>query len=474
MASRRDELRAHQFLKQRAVSALVVQQTDPEQPPFRRPSVAAWWSLALALLGLTVAGVLGLFTHKSSPKLEAGKTVIVEKGTGARFVFLNGRLEPVANYVSALLILGDHVGTQNLASSVLAGVPRGPAVGIAGAPDELPDGKHLLSGGWTMCSQPSISGSGGRIDRSVLLVGQRAAGGAAAGDRAVLVEVAATGRQYLIWHGYRHEIADPRAVSVGLALANEASVPVASAWVDVLPAGPMLAPIAVPGSGGPSRALLSRPETLAGQLFVVPVSDTVRQYYLAQATRLMPITPFQLNVQLAATATRAAYPGHSPQPIRLDPAEITLADQSIPASTASDLPRDRPAFISSDSPTASACAAFDDAGTAVPSIVVGATVPPESAQQATPGRSATGAPLADSVVVPAGHAALVSVVANGKAATGTLALVTDAGRLFPLASADVPKILGFAGMTPARVPAVLAARLPQGPALDPAQARQPP
>jgi hypothetical protein len=52
-------------------------------------------------------------------------------------------------------------------------------------------------------------------------------------------------------------------------------------------------------------------------------------------------------------------------------------------------------------------------------------------------------------------------------------LVTDAGELFPLASSDVPKILGYAGLTPTRVAAVLAARIPQGPALDPARARQP-
>lgn len=476
MASRRDELRAHQFLKQRTVSALVVQQTDPEQPPFRRPSVAAWGSLALALLGLAVAGVIGLFTHKSTPKLEAGKAVIVEKGTGARFVFLNGRLEPVANYSSALLILGDHLGTQTLDSSALAGVPRGPTVGIAGAPDELPDRKQLLSGGWTMCSQPAMRSSGSRVDRSVLLVGQDAAGGTALddrADRAALVTVAATGKQYLIWRGYRHEIADRRAVSAGLALAGEASIPVASAWVDVLPAGPRLGPIGMPGSGGGSRALLSRPQTRTGQLFVVPVSASARQYYLALADRLMPITPFQLEIQLAAPATRAAYGGRSPKPIRLDPAEVTLAFQASPATAASDPPLGRPAFVRPVSPTAAACAAFAP-GSTVPRVAIGATVPPALAQQATPGRSPNGAPLADRVAVPSGHAALVSVVANDQAAAGTLALVTDLGRLYPLATSDVPKILGYAGVTPVRIAATLAARLPQGPSLDPARARQPP
>jgi type VII secretion protein EccB len=473
MASRRDELRAHQFLKQRAVSALVVHQTDPEQPPFRRPSVAAWGSLAIALVGLAVAGVIGMVSHKKATTLQAGKSVIVEKGTGARFVFLNGRLEPVANYSSALLALGDHLDTQNVDGKTLMGIPRGPTVGIAGAPDELPDSKHLLSGGWAMCSQPSTNAAGGRVDSSVLLIGQQPGGGGGAGERAVLVSVAATGKQYLIWHGYRHEITDRRSVSAGLALAGESTIPVASAWIDVLPAGPVLAPVPVPGAGGASLALLSRPQTRTGQLFVVPVSGTARQYYLAQAKRLVAITPLQFEIQLAAPATRAAYPGASPHAVRLDPAELTLADQSTAAAAESDPPRDRPRFVTPDSPAAAACAAFG-AGSAVPSVSIGATLPPTTAQQATPGRSPTGAPLADRVAVPAGHAALVSIVANSQAAAGTLALVTDLGKLFPLASSDVPKILGYGGVTPTRVAAVLAARLPSGPALDPVAARQPP
>jgi len=58
MASRRDELRAHQFLKQRAVSALVVHQTDPNShrsaPERRRVGQPGVGSGALA-----VAGVIG-------------------------------------------------------------------------------------------------------------------------------------------------------------------------------------------------------------------------------------------------------------------------------------------------------------------------------------------------------------------------------------------------------------------------------
>jgi type VII secretion protein EccB len=471
VASRKDELRAHQFLKQRAVSALVVHETDPEQPPFRRPTMAAFVGLALALLGLAVAGVIGLLVHKKTTNLQAGKAVIVEKGTGTRFVFLNGHLNPVLNYSSALLILGSDLGTQSLDRSALVGIPRGPTVGIAGAPDELPDSKHLLKGPWTMCSQASTNTFGGRVDSSLLIVGQAPAGGASATNRAALINVTATGKQYLLWHGFRHEIAS-RAVSVGLALDGETSLTVAPAWLDVVPAGSPLAPIPVPGAGTPSQALPSRPETLIGQLFVVQVSPSVRQYYLAQANRLQPMTPFELDIQLAAPATQRAYPGRSPQPIRLDPAEVTLAEQSSSSSAASDPPPGRPAFVRPSAPTAPACAAFDP-GSAVPHIAVGSVLPDAALQQATRGRGLTGTPLADRIVVPPGQAALVTVVGTSRAAAGTLALVTDTGRLFPLASADVPKMLGYDGVTPVRVTATLAARVPLGPSLDPAVARQP-
>jgi len=470
VASRRDELRAHQFLKQRAVSALVIHETDPEQPPFRRPTLAMYWGIALTLLGLAVAGAIGLFSHHSALKLEAGKTVVVESGTGATFVYLGGQLHPVPNYTSALLVLGDHVPTQTVSRGDLLGIPRGTAVGIAGAPDDLPDRNHLLPGAWSMCSRPMTSTAGERTDEADLLVGSVPGGGTQVSSRAVLA--VAAGHEYLLWNGYRHQLSDRRVATAGLGLASEATVPVAPAWITVLPAGPDVAPVPVRGAGGPSRALPSRPDTRAGELFVVTVSDAVRQYYLALGDRLVPLTPFQLALQLAAPDTARAYPGHPPRPILLDPAAVTLADQASAPVAPSDLPRSRPGFVQAG-PMAAMCAGFDP-GSAVPRLLVGSTLPSASAGLANGGGTGRGgAPLADRIVVPPGRGALVTVIANAKAAAGTLALVTDAGRLFPLAGADVAKTLGYAGVTPVRVAASVAARIPLGPALDPAVAREP-
>jgi Type VII secretion system ESX-1, transport TM domain B len=89
------------------------------------------------------------------------------------------------------------------------------------------------------------------------------------------------------------------------------------------------------------------------------------------------------------------------------------------------------------------------------------------------GAATAGGPLADLVVVPPGRGALVEAVASPTATGGALSLVTDVGRRYPLPDAQVGGVLGYAGVTPVRVPAGLVAMLPVGAVLDPAAARQP-
>ncbi|NBH04274.1 type VII secretion protein EccB, partial [Amycolatopsis sp. SID8362] len=74
-------------------------------------------------------------------------------------------------------------------------------------------------------------------EESVLLAGAAPAGGAALGDRALLVELVTTGDRYLVWRGYRHHIEDYAAVGTGLALTAEPWARVGRPWLDVLPEG---------------------------------------------------------------------------------------------------------------------------------------------------------------------------------------------------------------------------------------------
>src|ERR1700753_2372120 len=100
MASRRDQLQSYQFMVQRVVSAVVMREPDPVQAPPRRGLGAVF---AGAMGGIIVAagfGFYGLLTHSGSQDWRVDGAVVVEKGTGAPYVYRDGTLYPTANYAS--------------------------------------------------------------------------------------------------------------------------------------------------------------------------------------------------------------------------------------------------------------------------------------------------------------------------------------------------------------------------------------
>lgn len=464
MASRRDLLQAHRFLGRRVHSALVIHETDPEQPPLRRPALAAWGSVALAVIALVAVGAYGYFRPGGNNAWRDGKSVIVVKETGARYVYVDAMLHPVLNYTSALLALGRNAPTRTISRESLVGVARGPAIGIPDVPDTLPAAKQLLTGGWSLCSERAADGAGTAVDRSVLLAGAGPAGARPLGDEALLVDVPASGDQYLVWRGYRHLIRQTDTVTVGLALRAEPLARVGHALVDILPAGATIAPLPVRDAGRPSHAVANRPGILIGQLLVVEAGGQ-RQHYLAEENRLRAISELQSEIQLASPGTTKAYPGNEPALIPLGVSAATAATLSTPVD--SDVPATRPRFASAAGPV---CVTYDD-GAAVPRLQVGGTLP--AASVPTAGRTAEGLPLADRVHVPPGRAVLAEVLPSAEARAGTLVLVTDQGRAFPLAGADVPAVLGYGNARPVRLPASLVSRVPLGAGLDPAHARDP-
>lgn len=468
MVSKRDQLQAYQFLVQRAISALVTRETDPEHPPFRRPAGAAFVSISLAIVSLAVAGLYGMIKPGGNSSWQKDSAVIVERETGTRYVYLNNRLYPVANYTSALLLLGDYHATEEVSRDSLAGVPRGPRIGIPDAPDALPGTDRLLTGSWSLCSVPASDVAGSQIEESVLLAGAAPRGGAGMGDNALLVELVSTGDRYLVWHGYRHRIVDYGTVGTGLTLASEPWARVDQAWLDVLPEGAPIGPLAVAQAGELSTALSGRTDIRTGMLLMVQTTGGGRQYYLAERDALRPITELQYNVQLAdAQMMSAAYPGDEPEPVPLAPALAAAARQLDPVDASADAaPGARPSIVRLSDQEATVCATFAP-GQAAPALTVNPGLPPVDPLSATARRSSNGTPLADRVYVPPGWAAVVEAMPSGQSPSGTLTVVTDLGRRYPLATPDVLKMLGYSSVTPVRLPAGLVSRLPEGPSLDP-------
>ncbi|TDD61783.1 type VII secretion protein EccB [Kribbella antibiotica] len=473
MATRKDQLHSHQFLGQRMVSALVTGETDPEQPPFRRPFLAAIGGLVIALIALAVVAVYGLVVPGGNKAWQAGDAVIVEKETGTRYVFLSGRLHPVANYASAVLALGKKAEARRVSQRSLQGAPRGPRIGILDAPDALPAAKQLLVGAWTLCSQPMLDQTGEPTSESVLLVGSQPLAAKPLATGALLVDVIGTRDKYLIANGFRYQVDKTIAVQAGLTLGAETSVHVGQAFVNGLPEGQPLTPLRLAGLGKPSSAVPGRKSRI-GEVFMVRSMSGSRQYYVAIADRLVMMSELQAAIQLAYTPMKAAYGGKAPTVRELNPTSLGRVQppaDPMTAGTDGRLPQSRPDFAKPGNDS-TVCAVYAP-GSAVPTILVDAQLPPRDPAMITPKRGPEGTALADRVVVPPGTAAVAEVMPSTRTPAGTLVVVTDVGRAYPLIDPDLLKLFGYDTTQPVRFPAGLVARIPQGPGLDPVRALRP-
>ena len=96
MATRRDQLQSYQFLTQRVISAFVMRETDPPQSPLRRGIGAVFAGVMVAVIVGAVFGVYGLLTKVGSNNWKVDGTVVVEKESGATFVYQGGTLHPAS------------------------------------------------------------------------------------------------------------------------------------------------------------------------------------------------------------------------------------------------------------------------------------------------------------------------------------------------------------------------------------------
>ncbi|SCL72201.1 type VII secretion protein EccB [Micromonospora citrea] len=456
MPSRQDQLHSYQFTVQRAVAALVMRETDPAQSPFRRLAGAALASVLVAAIGLGGFALYGLFAGGGKTWRDPG-AVIVEKESGARFVYREQKLHPVLNYASALLIIGaDRPKTVLVSRRAIDGVPRGLPLGIADAPDSLPARGRLSTAPWTVCSVAS-PGEDRSAPRSALLIGAAGTGGRALGEDALLLRDP-DGGLHLVWHQRRHLLRDPNRVLAALAATRARAVPVAPALLNSLPAGADLAPLALPGEGEPSARV---DRARIGDVYLVRNSGGGRQYAVALRDGLAGITELQAGLLLARTGQG------EPEPITLGrfAALPKLPDLAPTGPTAP--PTAPPRLAAPEG--AALCVRVGDDGAS--EVTLGVRLPDLAAAPRTAPSSTGDGVRADHVVVEPGRGAVVESVAAPDASGGAISVVTDLGRRYVLASGEVLGMLGYRDVRPVRLPASLVSLVPAGATLDPAAAR---
>ncbi len=439
MPSRQDELHSYQYSVQRVVAALVSHDPDPHRSPLRRAGVTALIGALVAALVVGGFAAYGLFTGNTMAEATDRNAVLVEKKTGARFVYLesDGKLHPVLNYTSGLLLAtGNPPQLKTVATEKLAKIPLGVPLGIPGAPDSLPAAKSLLKGAWSICTDIAA----GR-PRSTMLIGTAASGGTTATGGFLVRDP--TGRTHLVLGSQRFRLRAGEVDPIQRALGWYGYRPwqVSASWVDAIPAGPDLTAPTIPGRGRTSVI----PGRKVGRVLT---NGDGKTFGVVLADGISPLTEMQAKL-LSIEA------GGTPLSVGARFLSLPPSDSGLGAA-AEGLPATVPALA--EAPATACVTAPGDA------IKVNVKVPA--------GVAPAGTSRVDLIAVARGSGALVESAASPDAAagTGTVSIVTDTGTQYPLASRDLLGRLGYAGTRPTRIPAQLIAYLPAGPALDPVRA----
>ncbi len=442
MYGRREQVEAHSFLVGRILAAVLRTDPDAVDRPLRRTTVGMAGGIGIAIVVMAIVLIVALFTGRGSDAWrEEPGTLVVDEDSGNRYLLIDGRLRPVLNYASARLLVEGEPPVASVSSADLADFPKGAPIGIPGAPDTLPSA--AASGKpWTVCAgasdeDPVVSVTVGDVP-GLTEVGP---------DEAVLVRVG--DEQYLAWQGTRLRITGdwvPRA----LGMDPEKAVPVDSAWLNTLPAGPDLGTPPVE-HGGPGPDVANRPSVL-GQLVTVPDAVGDKTFVVA-ADGLAPVS------RTVATLL-GADPGYdTPPAIALTPAQ--LATQTVlPAPVwQAELPADPPSAV--DTEERVPCVRWRSEK----ATLMSAPAMPGTPDTAQAGVTRDGR-VADLVEVRPGAGMLARTrPAPGVPGAGVY-LITEAGAKFPVADGEAAEALGFSVDAAELVPAELLALLPTGPVLD--------
>ncbi|MGN9836768.1 type VII secretion protein EccB [Nonomuraea sp. H19] len=465
MQTNKDLYQAHRLMQQRLGMALLQAEPDVPESPMRRQNVATFGGILVGVLVLAAFGIWGLVKPGNATKLTDPGQLLVEEESGAKFVYSERqrRLLPVANYVSARLVLdAAEIKTRSVTAASLAKFSRGPLIGISGAPDSLPVREKLVKAPWSVCVVEGPDNVGGRRPYTTLIGGMDI-GGRPVGEGAMVVS---DGQQnWLIWGDRRMRVGE---LGVRVLGAQPRKVP--PAWLNALPVGHDFKSPPVLDRGKKVRAG-GKVTAVVGQVFTVPaLPGTAARWYVLLNDGLAPITAVQARLLLEDPASKQAYGNRPVQAIQIDAASANASPsrQNLMDAT---LPTVMPKVVNV-SGSVPLCSVYPN--TAAGSVVAKVTVGSKIAIQMP---SSTGVQdRFDQVLLPPGSAVVAGVLPGEgqlNAVASTLSLITDQGVRYPVPSADVLTKFGYDAADIAPVPASLMRAIPQGPALDPTAAMAP-
>ncbi|MFF4761247.1 type VII secretion protein EccB [Streptomyces sp. NPDC001292] len=467
MQSKRDQVQAHSFIMTRLTAGMLLAEPDAPDTPLGRTTRGVFIGVLIAVLISAGAVVFGLISPGGKTSWKTNGTLVINKETGARYMYVGDRLRPVRNYASARLIAGSDLATSTVATASLQGTLVGLPIGIPGAPESVPSASNLDRNAWLVCS---TTGAKAADARTTLVVGAPVESTAPGSEQGLVVE-GPTHATYLLWQGSRLRLDEKSGAAVSLGYGSVTPRPVSAAFLDALVAGPDLVAPDVPGRGAAGPSLDGTAST-TGQVFQaqVPGSDE-HPYYLLRDDGLVPLTSTQAALALGDPQTRnKAYGGRTPRalPLGADALKQHLAPGAEGRSpVAEGLPTAPPkaALVSSDM---SACVGVEPGGdgTKVTTLLAPTNALTPVAQPSTDAEQAC--LTVDAVMVRPGRGALVRALGAGGTAMGTTTyLVDDSGTKYRIPTAKALGALGYSESQVTSLPSPLLSMLPTGPDLDP-------
>ncbi|WP_439029466.1 type VII secretion protein EccB [Gordonia terrae] len=461
------QVNGYRFLIKRLEHALVRRDVRMLHDPMRSQLQALVVGTVLGLLVLGGCGIWGLIRPQGSV---GDASIVVSKNSGSTYVLIEDTLHPVLNLASARLITGSSESPTSVGDNKLKPYPRGPLLGIPGAPASLPGSTHSGTSTWTVCDSSTVSANttSESIEQTVIADAPHlddSVGLARPADAALVTDGAET---FLVYQLFRDDAWGPVRASV-----DTSSAPVLRALgldgvaprrmtAGLLNTFPLVDPLEVPTIPGAGQPGAVEGSTVGSVVKSVGVDDTPT-YHLVLREGVQEISAPTAEILRLADSDGAA-------PVTTVPPGRLAALENVRTVPVADFPELSPSLLSvGDDPTL--CRTWTRGGgepRAQTTLLTGRGLPLDD--DAVPVRltSADGAgPGLDAVYVPPGSGEYLQVTGDEPTSSRTESLfyVNDSGVRFGVPDFETGGVLGL-GDSPARAPWSVVSLLAPGPTLS--------
>lgn len=469
----RAQVNGYRFLLRRLEHALIRADSRMIHDPMRGQIRALIVGLVLAILITGAATVLAFF--KPSPNL-GNAQILVSKSNAGMFVRIGDRVHPVLNISSARMITGSPDEPKQVDDRFLNQLPRGPMVGILGAPTAIHGAADMSTSSWTVCDSVTVPEAHagpqpGALETTVLANDPVLNDEIRAATPAQMLLAMSAGTVYLIYDGVRAEV-DPHDTAVvnALHLQDVTPRPISPGLLNSFPQVPPIRPVIIDGAGNPAP-YLPAPYRIGS---MVKTSDsTGKRLYVVLRDGLQQIS------DATADIIRYGDPADDPQGVReVSPSTINNAP------IVHTLPVDHYPTVSPQianlQPDRVACMSWQRANSAVRATVrllIGHRLPiPANAQPVALASADGSGPGVDAVYLKPGTGEFVEATGStpDSSAAGALFYVADTGLRYHIKDLPTATALGVTGVAepdstvvkPQFAPWSVLSLLPAGPELS--------